>query len=868
MADRDQCFKNIKEAAKDFLKGLSKADTDHFINKILDTAEKINEIAEGRALKGENKKRVVQSMLGDYLKEQKISNERYLIEKKMDKVKMDKILNKIEALGDDPTKAFESLGAELVGGVKSRTGEANSVWQKSLVLKTKYIDIIDQLKHKELYDVFASGEKDLNVAKEIYELSRDGGAPGVSKDAGALEIAKVVHRFNQEILLDKQDAGILVRNMPGYIAKEVHDKTRISVAGFEKWSKKIIGYLDEAKVFKGNLDAAAKIKVLRAAYDNITIGQKAKAIESGESPLITLAGKKQATAHGLSSERILHFKDAESWYKYNQEFGANSLYESIFRSITDETRKISFVDKFGTDPATAFKAIETKLHVKYQQKLHGAMRDLEANTDPSLQKGLEEKVAFAEKEQQRFKGKVKLRMLDAQFKEAEGATSVGADNLLNNVVTAITSWNNVKLLGKATTSLITDPVHVGWNLATALGDSSMTRATLQAITEFSKVFSGAERKLFLDALGIHSENTTMAIHNDIHGDAVKPGMMAKGLEVFFKSTGLSQVSETTRFAVTKTMADILTKYRTLDFDTLNHQTGNTFARFEITKDVWDIIRQGVIEIPSKDGAYEIITPSGIRTAPNPEGVDPRVWRRQKEDAATKYAMLLNNFADMSSLTSTGRSRALLLQGTSPGTPINAALKIMSQLKTPGVQIFNMLRQGIHNNSSVPHDSAFRAMGDMNNVRTLSQFIPLMMTAGYVSLSAKALLNGESPPDPTKPQVAMDVAIRSGVGGIYGDVMFGEYDRTFRTFSADIMGPTAQTANDITKIWAKGIRGEKIGKDAFNFALKSIPGNNHIIFRPLLDIAILNHHQEDSNPGYFNRRNRRLEEERGSHLIGR
>lgn len=866
MANRDECFKNIKEAAKDFLEGFSKADADHFVNKILDIAQKILDTAEERAAKGESKKQVITRLFGEYLKEQRISNERYLIEMKMDKVKLDKIMNQIDSLNFDPDKAQEVLSSLLTGNVKNRAGSQNSVWQMAHVKKVKYLTIIEDLKHKGLFDVLASGEKDLAIAKEVYELSTPGGKPGITRDSGALEIAQTVHRYNQEKLLDMQDAGILVRNRAGYISKEVHDKIRISVAGFERWARDVSD-LDPLIMGK-KLSDADRMKVLKEAYDNITIGQKERALEAGEGPFSVLAGKKQATAHGMSAERIIHFKDADSWYKYNQKYGSNTIFESIYRGITEDTRKMAFVEKLGTDPEASFKALKTKLNVKYRQDVVAALRDLDRNTNPDLKAGLEKKVEIAEKREASFKGKIAGRMLEAQFNEASGITSMGSDNLWNNTASAILAWNNVRLLGKATLSLVVDPVNGGWNLATSLGDSSVTHGMIKMVSEYASLFKPAERKMFLEALEISNENNIMASHNDISGDPVKPGMMVKGLEWFFKSTGLSQVSEGTRFGVTKTMADILTKNRHLEFDALNHQTGNSFNNFEITKDVWDIIRQGVITLETENGPHEMIAPSGIRTAPAPQGVDPRVWRRQTEAAATKYAMFLNNYADMSTHTSTGSSRAILLQGTTPGTPINAALKLMAQFKTPSVQVFNMLRQGLHNNASVPYDSSFKAMGDMNNVRALSQFMAWSMTAGYVGLTARAFLNGESPPDPTKPKVALEAAAKSGMAGYYGDFIFGEFDRTFRNAISTAVGPTAQPVNDIFKIWSKALAGDKIGKDSFNLLLKSMPGNNHIVLRPLLDVGILNHFQEDENPGYFNRRNRRLQKDSGSHLLGR
>jgi hypothetical protein len=230
--------------------------------------------------------------------------------------------------------------------------------------------------------------------------------------------------------------------------------------------------------------------------------------------------------------------------------------------------------------------------------------------------------------------------------------------------------------------------------------------------------------------------------------------------------------------------------------------------------------------------------------------------------------MMNNAADSVSLTQTARSRGALLQGTQAGTLPGEVMRFISMIKTPAFAMHDMLKAGIHNNASVPQDKLWKAMLDGNNLQLLAKFAPVMMGLSYIGLATKALLKGETPPDPTKPQVAMDMFVRSGVGGIYGDMMLGEYDRAYRNVVTDVAGPAGQTANQVGKIWAKALRGEKIGKDTFNLMLSSIPGNNHLLIRPAADFLFLNAINEEMSPGATGRRNRRLQEERGSHLIGR
>lgn len=873
MSNRDKCFKGTKESVKSLMSHLPEAEVDRFINKALDVAQDLDTLAETKQLNAVERKKFVRNKLKEYLKEQQIEMDRYLKERKMDKLKRDEIMSRLIQYGDSPKAMANGLEAELVGGFKAKGGEGNSVAAHTVSLKTKYYNIFDTLKHKGLYDVFASGEKELAIARETEQLAlKEKGKPGITGDKDALEIAKTVHRFNQELLLDKQDAGILVREMPGYIGPQSHDRMRVSSEDFEVWKNNTLKKLDYDKTFGKNQSEARINRFMREAYEDIAYGKQQREIESGGDSFLALSGRKQKTAHGLSAERELHFKDATNWHEYNQQYGKHSMYQSIHAAINSQTRKIALVAKFGTDPMTSYTQVKQKIGNEFAKEVTTAEKALKrAEASGAEEAKLEQLRSDVEKADKRYKEWLNRagegKQIDVRFKEVEGHTNVPSGNMLAQTASGLRAWSSLTTLGQATLALATDPGHIGLNLTGALGENYLSGFT-RALSEYTAVLKPAERAEFLKALNIMAENNLMAIHKDIYGDDVKPGMTAKALEKFFKYNGLSATSETGRFAMAKTFADILTSYKGLEYKDLNIQTQSTLARFKISPDEWNIMKMGIEALGEQK--IELMTPDGIRAIDpksiNPE--NPRAARKTLEDLAQKYAMMLNNFADTTSMTGTANTRATLLQGTQAGTWTGEAARFISQLKTPALQVYNMLSQNIHNNANIKYDKMYNAFLTGNNLTTFAQFIPVMAGLAYASLSAKALLKGETPPDPRKKEVMWDIVIRSGVGGLYADFALGEYDRAYRNAVTDFVGPTGQKTNEVFKIWAKAIRGEPVSRDAWNFMVRSIPGNNHLLFGPLFQHTIGDMVQENMSQGYLERRKRRLEEERGSTLIGR
>ena len=167
-------------------------------------------------------------------------------------------------------------------------------------------------------------------------------------------------------------------------------------------------------------------------------------------------------------------------------------------------------------------------------------------------------------------------------------------------------------------------------------------------------------------------------------------------------------------------------------------------------------------------------------------------------------------------------------------------------------------------------NSVRSGGQVNG-KLLASLIVAQTGFGWLSTMLKDVSKGKEPytipdafaesnPDVLKAQITR--AISQGGGfGLYGDLLFGNYNRYSNQFIPFAMGPTAGMAEDIMGIYSQAKQGE--GTKALNQALRTIsgvtPGANIFWSRWALDYYVIHYLNEMTNPGYLRRREQSIME---------
>jgi hypothetical protein len=205
-----------------------------------------------------------------------------------------------------------------------------------------------------------------------------------------------------------------------------------------------------------------------------------------------------------------------------------------------------------------------------------------------------------------------------------------------------------------------------------------------------------------------------------------------------------------------------------------------------------------------------------------------------------------------------RERALVTLGTVAGTPMGEVARFLMQFKAFGIGFVTQ------------HLAREWARGARPDYAGLAILIAGTSSLGYLSMTAKELIAGKNPRDITEPSnwpKVIGAAMAQGGGlGIYGDFLFGEYNRFGQSGIATLGGPAVGLGEDIGRLysdtidWAQGDRKAAPLAEGVRLVKNNTPFANLFWARLALDQMIFNQLQEAMNPGYLRRTEQRVKEQ--------
>ena len=207
-------------------------------------------------------------------------------------------------------------------------------------------------------------------ARELFELSKGkDGAPGVTGSPEALTIAKILHGFQTRAKIALNRAGGAIGDYAGYITRTSHDMDKIRRAGgassrwghdvraAEKAWKDFVRPLLHADTFDyvGGPGTPESETFLGNVYRALRTGVHLthEGMQGFKDPAFTGPGN---LARRVSQERVLHFKDADSWLAYHERFGTGSAGEAVMENLRRSARATALMQVFGPNPRAEFLA--------------------------------------------------------------------------------------------------------------------------------------------------------------------------------------------------------------------------------------------------------------------------------------------------------------------------------------------------------------------------------------------------------------------------------------------------------------------------------------------------------------------------------
>jgi len=705
----------------------------------------------------------------------------------------------------------EGLRAILTGSIEGRKGARASVAREQKVLMGQYFgQVTTELERSGLMDTFRTGSLDEDVGRALWQLNSDSpNMAGISKDAQ--KIAGILHKAQEVSRADANKAGAWIGKLQGYITRQSHDQWKMAKRGVNEWVSSIEPRLDWARIEATHGAIANRREWLEGTYTNLVTGVHLKAQGATSNNGFKGPGN---LAKRMSEERVLHFKSADDWSAYNKDFGTGNLREAVFRGLKSSAENTGLMRVLGPNPEALYNRLVDQLK-----------RDVRSSNDAK-------KITDFEK------ATTEDGWLSRRMAEVTGKANQGVDQLWARRWSTLRAWQSMAKLGGAVLSSITDLATYGSEMS--FQGRGFLSGIGEAIGAIAQGRPSGERREILAQLGVFFDSLSGDLTRTGSLDESFGGGTSRAMQQYFKWNLLNWWTESLRGSAALSMSSHLASQAGKSFDKLPAELSHALGLFNITAKDWNAIRAKGLRTDDTGTAF--ITP---------ENLDP--------EQASKLRQYYVDRAEQAVLEPDADARAMLRQGTRPGTVVGEAARLIAQFKGfPVSYSRQILGREIYGRGADKFAEG--------SIKGLSQLIVATTVLGYAASAAKDMAKGKTPRDPTQWQTVLKSMTQGGGAGIYGDFLFGEYSRMGQSPTETVAGPVIGTAGDLVKTWSKMWRGDADGGDALRLALNNTPFLNLFYSRIVLDYLILYDIQEAVSPGTLRRMERRAEKENGQTFL--
>ena len=650
------------------------------------------------------------------------------------------------------------------------------------------------------------------VVRELFgEGSGNRDAAAIAKGVGeAMEYQRRLFNASGGSIAKRQNWGL----------PQSHNRRLINSVSKDDWVGFVQARLDRSQM----IDEATGLpftdgkltRVLSEVYEDI-VTDGLRDVKPGFRIGRSLTGKRQ-------HRRFLIFKDADTWFEYQERFGEADIFQTILGHMNGMSKDIAALRVLGPNPDVS---------IQFLKNLVGQERGKAA--------------------------------IEKTGKQGARATARIRDRLesLENVYAAVTGnlehpanvgWANVF----ATTRNLLTSALLGGSLFSALADAPLIRMTgklsgvpaartMARMASLWNPLNRVDRKAALRAGFINELALGSAIGQARYfGEVVGPEWSRKLADVTLRLGGLSPWTQWGTTAFSLEFLGAVTGQAGRKFDNLEPVMKRAFNNYGITPDDWEIIRNTRLYRDEKSGA-ELLRPQDIIGQVSEEGP---LFDRHFEAASKLWSMILTE-ADVAVPKTTQRVRALATLGARPGTFAGEFGRNAFLFKSfPITMIMVHLRRAVS--------------GNISNYEKAKYFAHLIIGMGVMGMFGEQLsqISKGLDPLPLDPETEEGKAawmrglMRGGGLGVMGDFLFADVNRYGFSLGEWAAGPVAQVGTRFSKLTAGNIQefikeGEVsgFGRELIQFARLLTPGQSLWYARLAFERLIVDEIQKMLDPDY-------------------
>jgi len=806
-----------------------------------------------------------------------------------------------ESLGDDVLGKQAALKAQLVGHPGITMFHVDAI-QKGY--QAAWTDgFADEMIQAGALESALKGGFDKELAIELAELQKtDGtGKPGRTQHKEAIDSSKLIHKWQKFLMQREKQAGGWVGELDSFIEKQTYQPDKLRKMGKKRFIEAMTERVDRSKTL---VDVAEDdmLEVYSLAFDALVTGQH---FRHGKEQFGIDEIYKNFNLSPLktSQSRIFHFKTPEDFAAHTKEFGNDTITETFLSSMDLSASRIAVFERLGPN----FEEVINRVRKDIIAELRPIATSAEKLSDRDKAISQINKLALKGERQapsEVQKGawrKVKGFFLDMTdilepsiddiLAELDGKTKTAINATWAARMSATRAAISMSKLTSSTLSSFTD-IH---NLASEIKNQG-GRDYLQALEglrqNYLKDRPPEIQRSIKKLIGVYSGRILSEIHSRIGAIDNLPKTIAKKLNAFFKIIGQRGWDEIHKTAFMDMMLADFADSAKLKFSALPGETQRLLKQYNFDESTWPLFKKITEEFPD---ATRYLVPERvadlddnfIKSIMKEKSPTARQVKLKRDELSSQIFTMLTNRMDHAIAVPGAAVNATFLRSSQPGTPLGDALRFVRQFKGfPMSHTMNNWMRVIQGNMS-QRATETGVRGVIEGFKYgkgiwagMSQMMVGMTAFGYLSMTAKDITKNRSLKDPTDPTTWKQAFMQGGGLGIYGDFLFGEFNRFGSSPLETFMGPAASDFSDLLQLWSKFSHGDDFAasfvKTMFNNmgAFAFMPGvygqaaqyMNTWYTRGAFDYMFTYQLQEALNPGFLKRTQQRMKSNSGQEFL--
>jgi len=746
----------------------------------------------------------------------------------------------LETFKDNSGKINPPRALELVMGFLDTKSEKGIVYN-NVETRIKYIrglldkefdDALLTHSHNMLGSVRNKGTLD-QVVDEFF-------VAGSSKNKAAAEVADAFHRAFERARIMANEAGASIPALKYRWLPQAHEPIRIGRTPMSEWIDFVTPLLAREKMINYQTGKTFSDLELKAAltevYNGITTRGWYKRTSSGYA---------KSLANSKMDHRFIHFKDAQSWRLYHEEFGKGNLFETAVSHLDRMSMQIGTMQVMGPNPAN-FIRHASDLITRW------------ANLQPA-----------ANKMKALDQARSKINSFENMYQYLQGSLNEPVSHFWAKFMSSFRELATSAYLGSASIM--------------AFGDFNTTGLTSKVAGLPYWQAAASNMKVFVSPLGSKTANNTRIKL------ALQLGFTAEGMSMIASSLSRYSAKEVESTQITRRLSDFTVRTTALSWLT---QAGRWGAGQHFTGSLANLSNKSFAQLTKykKDGVIgakyvELLKKYGIsasewdiirKTKPFDAGeIDPKwsgalflraddiaartdISSELAQELAYKVGHLVTEFQTNAVLGSSAKGATFIGGSAKPGTIKGEILRSIVQFKQfPLIFNFTHLAKG------------FYQKGIKGKIGYLGPLILATTVLGAWAHEMKNITKGKDVTDYEQMmsgKYILNAMLHGGGMGFAGDMLFGGRYSTDSTLGrvGEAAGPVAGLLAKVADLTFGNLyqaldpnKDMNLGSDIANFVRYNTPGGSNWYMRLLMERFIFDFIQEQIDPKYQSKWKRKI-----------